>query len=44
MKGKGPNTFTSGFEGAWTSDPTQWSNEYFTNLLQFDWQVRTPEP
>eukprot|EP00775_Hariotina_reticulata_P003692 gene3692-3952_t len=37
MKGLGPNTFTSGFEGAWTTTPTSWSNQYFRNLLKFDW-------
>ncbi|KAJ3027268.1 UNVERIFIED_CONTAM: hypothetical protein HDU68_004133 [Siphonaria sp. JEL0065] len=35
--GKGNNTFTSGFEGVWTDTPTEWSNDYFTNLLDFTW-------
>ena len=36
--GVGPNdTYTSGFEGQWTSNPTHWSNEYFYNLLHFQW-------
>lgn len=37
--GKGNDTFTSGFEGSWTSTPTTWSNQYFQNLLQHDWEV-----
>lgn len=41
MKGKGPNAFTSGFEGSWTTTPTEWSNEYFKNLLEYDWEVHT---
>mmetsp|Transcript_16013 Transcript_16013/g.34643 ORF Transcript_16013/g.34643 Transcript_16013/m.34643 type:complete len:711 (-) Transcript_16013:92-2224(-) len=38
MVGKGLNTFTSGFEGAWTTAPTTWTNQYFTNLFDFDWK------
>ena len=30
--GKGPNTFTSGFEGSWTDAPTTWTGDYFENL------------
>jgi len=36
--GKGVNAFTSGFEGPWTSTPTYWNNEYFTNLVAFKWE------
>lgn len=38
-QGKGNNTVTSGFEGQWTKIPTQWSNLYFTNLLEYNWYV-----
>ncbi|KAG2487014.1 hypothetical protein HYH03_014384 [Edaphochlamys debaryana] len=38
MKGKGPNTFTSGFEGPWTTNPIAWDNEYFKNLIEYDWE------
>ncbi|MDD9938214.1 MAG: catalase/peroxidase HPI, partial [Myxococcales bacterium] len=41
--GKGADTVTSGLEGAWTSTPTQWSNEFFTNLFKYDWElVKSP--
>ncbi|KAJ3125783.1 hypothetical protein HK100_010601 [Physocladia obscura] len=39
LKGIGPNAYTSGFEGSWTDTPTQWSNDYFNNLLDFDWET-----
>lgn len=35
--GRGNNTFTSGFEGPWTNRPTEWTNIYFTSLLEFNW-------
>lgn len=38
MKGKGANTFTSGFEGDFTTQPTQWDNEFFTLLLDRQWE------
>jgi len=37
LKGKDKNTFTSGFEGPWTSTPTRWGNEYFKYLLEKTW-------
>merc|ERR1719262_215214 len=38
MKGKGANTYTSGFEGPWTTQPTAWDNEFFTKLLDREWE------
>ena len=35
-EGRGPNAFTTGMEGAWTTNPTKWDNEYF-KLLQYEW-------
>lgn len=39
--GRGNNTYTSGFEGPWTTRPTEWSNDYFTSLLEFNWVTVT---
>ncbi len=36
--GKGPDTITSGLEGAWTQKPTEWTNLYFENLFNYDWE------
>jgi len=36
--GKGEDTFTSGFEGPWTTTPNQWSNEFFRFLLEYEWE------
>ncbi|TVQ12003.1 MAG: catalase/peroxidase HPI [Balneolaceae bacterium] len=36
--GKGAHTITSGLEGAWTQKPTEWTNLYFENLFNFDWE------
>ena len=37
--GKGADAITSGLEGAWTTTPTQWSNNYFENLLNYEWEL-----
>ena len=38
-KGAAGNTVTSGIEGAWTTHPTRFDNEYFELLLKYDWQL-----
>jgi catalase-peroxidase len=38
-KGNGAETITSGLEGAWTTKPTKWSNEYFENLFKYQWTL-----
>jgi len=37
--GNGVNTITSGLEGAWTTTPTKWSNNFFENLFGFEWEL-----
>ncbi|MFY7963363.1 MAG: catalase/peroxidase HPI [Chitinophagaceae bacterium] len=37
--GNGADTITSGLEGAWTTTPTQWSNNYFENLFGYEWEL-----
>ena len=39
LSGVGGHTITSGIEGAWTNNPTQWDNGYFDNLLNNDWEL-----
>jgi catalase-peroxidase len=38
-KGNGDATITSGLEGAWTTSPTKWSNNFFENLFKYDWEL-----
>jgi len=37
--GHGEDTTTSGLEGAWTTNPTHWDNNYFENLFAYDWTL-----
>lgn len=37
--GKGVDTITSGLEGAWTTNPVKWDNNYFDNLFNYDWEL-----
>ncbi|GAB3887662.1 catalase/peroxidase HPI [Spirosoma agri] len=37
--GHGPDTITSGLEVTWTKTPTQWSNDYFDHLFNYDWEL-----
>lgn len=37
--GKGLHTTTSGIEGAWKPNPTQWDNGYFDMLFGYEWQL-----
>jgi len=39
--GKGPDTITSGLEGAWTNEPTKWDNGFLDNLFRYDWELTT---
>jgi catalase-peroxidase len=37
--GNGADTITSGLEGAWTSNPVKWDNNYFDNLFGYEWEL-----
>lgn len=38
-RGIGRDTVTSGIEGAWTTNPTQWDNGYFDLLFKYEWEL-----
>jgi catalase-peroxidase len=38
-KGHGGDTIGSGLEVIWTTTPTKWSNNFFTNLFSYDWEL-----
>ncbi len=37
--GRGAHTITSELEGAWTTEPTKWDNEFFDNLFGYEWEL-----
>jgi catalase-peroxidase len=39
--GKGDDAYTSGLEGAWTTDPIRWDNDFFDNLFNYEWELTT---
>jgi catalase-peroxidase len=38
-KGKGVDTISSGLEGAWTTNPVKWDNNYLENLFKYEWEL-----
>ena len=41
--GNAQYTMTNGIEGSWTPNPTQWDNDYLTNLFRYEWK-KTESP
>jgi len=37
--GKGVDAISSGLEGAWTSNPVKWDNDYLENLFKYEWEL-----
>jgi len=37
--GKGVDAISSGLEGAWTSNPVKWDNDYLENLYEYEWEL-----
>jgi len=42
--GKGGDAIGSGLEVIWTTTPTKWSNNFFTNLFSYDWELTRVQP
>jgi len=42
--GKGGDTISSGLEVIWTTTPTKWSNNYFSNLFGYEWELTKSRP
>jgi catalase-peroxidase len=41
--GLGVDTISSGLEGAWTTEPVKWDNNFFDNLFGYEWElVKSP--
>ena len=38
-KGNAEDTISSGLEGAWTTEPIKWDNEYLDNLYNYEWEL-----
>jgi catalase-peroxidase len=39
--GSGAHAITSGLEVTWTTTPTRWSNDFFTHLFEYEWELTT---
>ena len=39
--GRGAHAITSGLEVTWTTTPTRWSNDFFTHLFEYEWELTT---
>ncbi len=37
--GKGADTISSGLEGAWTTQPAKWDNNFFENMFKYEWEL-----
>lgn len=38
-KGHSEHTFTSGLEGAWTTNPIRWTHDYLKHLFEYEWEL-----